>query len=190
MPIAKIVCPRRHVSIPGFSTQLASVVQSSKIKNEIVAIGETDRARGASRGSLVYNRSLFLPVDSQRCSNDHSTCNTSARTNARKNAGDRRGTAGYILNRAGESIRIAGLNTKSKSRGTLMKSRRFRFVPILALCAAPAAWPQGSNSTVRGIVRDQAQAVIPGAVLTLTNTATNVARSSTTNDSGLYAFPA
>ena len=70
-----------------------------------------------------------------------------------------------------------------------MKSMRFPFVPILALCAAPAAWPQGSNSTVRGIVRDQAQAVIPGATLTLTNTATNVGRSSTTNDSGLYAFP-
>ena len=39
-------------------------------------------------------------------------------------------------------------------------------------------------------VRDQAQAVIPGAKVTLTNTGTNVARDSLTNESGLYVFPA
>ena len=48
---------------------------------------------------------------------------------------------------------------------------------LLAISFLPtAAWPQGGNSTVRGSVRDQAQAVIPAATVTLTNTSTNVAR--------------
>ena len=46
-----------------------------------------------------------------------------------------------------------------------------------ALVFLPAAWPQASSSTVRGTVRDQHQAVVPKASVTLTNTATNVARS-------------
>jgi hypothetical protein len=54
---------------------------------------------------------------------------------------------------------------------------------------AAAAWPQASNSTVRGQVTDQAHAVITNAVVKLTNTATNVARSTTTNQAGLYVFP-
>ena len=59
---------------------------------------------------------------------------------------------------------------------------------ICFLCAS--AWPQAGTSTIRGLVRDQAQAVIPGAKVTLTNTGTNVARESLSNDSGLYVFPA
>lgn len=52
-----------------------------------------------------------------------------------------------------------------------------------------AARPQGGNSTVRGTVRDQAQAVIPVAAVTLTNVNTNVVRSTVTNEAGLYVFP-
>ncbi len=58
-----------------------------------------------------------------------------------------------------------------------------------ALVFLPAAWPQASSSTVRGTVRDQHQAMVPKANVTLTNTATNVARSTLTNDSGVYVFP-
>src|SRR5262249_17941678 len=61
---------------------------------------------------------------------------------------------------------------------------------LLTLLVAPVAWAQGGTSTVRGIIRDQAQAVIPGAKVTLTNTGTTVARESQTNESGLYVFPA
>ena len=61
---------------------------------------------------------------------------------------------------------------------------------ILPLFMAPAAWPQAGTSTIRGMVRDQAQAIIPGASVTLTNTATGVARANLTNSSGLYTFPA
>ena len=62
-------------------------------------------------------------------------------------------------------------------------------VLMLVLFTAVTAWPQTSNSTVRGIVRDQAQAVVPGAAVTLTNIATNGTRTTQSNESGLYVFP-
>ena len=60
---------------------------------------------------------------------------------------------------------------------------------LLALILVTAAWPQASSSTVRGTVHDQGQAVVPGAKVTLTNTATNVERTTTTNEAGVYVFP-
>jgi hypothetical protein len=65
------------------------------------------------------------------------------------------------------------------------------FIAVLALVALMAvpAWPQSSTSTVRGTVRDQSQAVIPQAAVTLTNTATNFARTTETNGAGQYVFP-
>jgi hypothetical protein len=67
-----------------------------------------------------------------------------------------------------------------------------RQVPFLVLAAvflSSTASPQGGNSTVRGSVRDQAQAAVPGATMTLTNTNTNVARTSVSNEVGIYVFP-
>src|ERR1051325_10284271 len=58
-----------------------------------------------------------------------------------------------------------------------------------AISFLPAAWPQASSSTVRGTVRDSQQAVVPKANITLTNTATNVARSTLANEAGVYVFP-
>src|SRR4030095_4148311 len=63
------------------------------------------------------------------------------------------------------------------------------FSLLLVFLFVPAAWPQGGNSTIRGFVRDQGQAVIPNATVTLTNLNTNIARTTQTNDSGLYVFP-
>src|SRR5947207_15566180 len=60
---------------------------------------------------------------------------------------------------------------------------------VTALSFLPAAWPQASSSTVRGTVSDQHQAVVPKATVTLTNTATNVARVTSTNETGAYVFP-
>ncbi len=51
-----------------------------------------------------------------------------------------------------------------------------------------AAWPQASSSTVRGTVYDPANAIIAKATVTLTNTATNVVRATTTNEAGIYVF--
>src|SRR6185436_13847132 len=47
---------------------------------------------------------------------------------------------------------------------------------------------QSFQGGVRGAIRD-AQGVIPGASVTLTNEATKVARDTTTNDVGEYTFP-
>ena len=64
-----------------------------------------------------------------------------------------------------------------------------RAIAFMLLLSSIAAWPQASNSTVRGTVTDQAHAVIPSASVTLTNTATNISRSTVTNEAGLYVFP-
>src|ERR1041384_4318096 len=59
------------------------------------------------------------------------------------------------------------------------------FVTILTT----AAWPQASNGTVSGTVRDQTGATIPGASVSLTNTGTNITSKTVTNENGFYRFP-
>src|SRR6266496_715875 len=78
--------------------------------------------------------------------------------------------------------------------GTIHFLRRERmqriWICILgALFFLPAAWPQASSTTVRGTVRDKVEAIVPGAKVTLTNTATNVERTTPTNEAGVYVFP-
>ena len=74
-----------------------------------------------------------------------------------------------------------------------MEIREFRlafYSAIAIVLLLPAtALPQASSSTVRGTVFDSAHAIVPKASVTLTNTATNVARTTETNESGLYVFP-
>jgi hypothetical protein len=73
----------------------------------------------------------------------------------------------------------------------LQPTLRQRFIRciLVTVFLAPSAWPQASNATVSGTVRDQTSAVIPGASVTLTNKNTNVASKSTTNEVGFYIFP-
>jgi Carboxypeptidase regulatory-like domain len=61
-------------------------------------------------------------------------------------------------------------------------------VGLMALLAVPA-WPQAGNGSVRGTIRDQSNAVIPGAAVKLTNTATNLTSETTANEAGFYVFP-
>jgi hypothetical protein len=59
---------------------------------------------------------------------------------------------------------------------------------ILTLWAlTPALFAQSERGTIQGTVRDSTGAVIPGAKVTVTNTATNFAASLTTNESGDYS---
>jgi hypothetical protein len=60
---------------------------------------------------------------------------------------------------------------------------------LLTLIAPPAC-PQSSTGSVRGTVRDQSEAVLPNADVTLTNVATGVKAKGTTNEIGFYVFPA
>ncbi|MET0625985.1 MAG: carboxypeptidase regulatory-like domain-containing protein [Pyrinomonadaceae bacterium] len=69
---------------------------------------------------------------------------------------------------------------------------KLRVLMLVFALLAPAAnvAAQTSRGTVSGIVTDPAGAVIRGAAVTLTNTQTNVSRSTTANDEGFYRFDA
>src|SRR5262249_19640083 len=60
---------------------------------------------------------------------------------------------------------------------------------VLLCLSAAAAGAQQFTGGVRGAVRD-ANGVIPGVTVTLTNEATNISRETVTNDVGQYNFPA
>ncbi len=61
---------------------------------------------------------------------------------------------------------------------------------VVAFLAAAFASAQIDTGAIVGTVRDSSGAAIPKATITITNTATGVARTSTTNESGEYQFPA
>lgn len=57
----------------------------------------------------------------------------------------------------------------------------------MILLLLPCAWAQ-ENATITGTVTDPSGAVIPNAVITLTNPATSQVRNTTSNASGIYLF--
>src|SRR5690349_7976276 len=59
---------------------------------------------------------------------------------------------------------------------------------ILLVVYATVGMAQQGTSTVRGVIKDPQGNVVPGASVTLTNLGTNLARTTTTNDSGAYSF--
>src|SRR5580692_10998655 len=74
-----------------------------------------------------------------------------------------------------------------------MHARSFKLalVLVLVVCLGVAlpVWSQSTSSgTVAGSVTDQSNAVVPGATVTLTDSSTNVARTTTTNKEGRYIF--
>ncbi|MFN0084932.1 MAG: carboxypeptidase regulatory-like domain-containing protein [Blastocatellia bacterium] len=70
-----------------------------------------------------------------------------------------------------------------------MKIRAFHLF-VLLCCLAAAGVAQTSRGTVSGTVTDPTGAVISGATVVLTNTATTVSRSSVANSEGFYRFDA
>ena len=60
---------------------------------------------------------------------------------------------------------------------------------IVACLSLISTFAQTSNSSVGGFVQDPSQAYIPGVTVTATNTATGVAASVITNESGTYNIP-
>ena len=63
-------------------------------------------------------------------------------------------------------------------------------VLTLSLLLSFAAWPQAPTGEIVGTVVDQTGAVVAGGAVVVTNTATGVTRSLTTNASGVYDAPA
>jgi len=72
-------------------------------------------------------------------------------------------------------------------------SLSFRHKVLLSVLAsallAQQSWPQASTGRVGGTVRDQSGAMVPGAAVALTNTATNLRLTTTTNEVGVFLFP-
>ncbi len=60
---------------------------------------------------------------------------------------------------------------------------------ILALLSV-SLFAQAPTGTISGVVTDESGAVIPNATVTITNKATNVSRTGTTNAEGFYSVPA
>src|SRR5688572_9405735 len=61
-------------------------------------------------------------------------------------------------------------------------------VALAVLMTAPAALAQ-ATSTFNGRILDQDNAVLPGVTVTVTNQNTGVARTTVTNEEGLYFMP-
>jgi hypothetical protein len=67
---------------------------------------------------------------------------------------------------------------------------KFLMSAMIFLISASAAFAQAQASTadLRGIVTDPNDAIVPGATVTARNPATNITRTTTTNDEGTYQF--
>jgi hypothetical protein len=67
--------------------------------------------------------------------------------------------------------------------------RRFGILAFVSCFLAIHSQGQTTNGLITGSVTDSTGATVPGAVVTVTNPATGVARSATSNDSGAYVVP-
>src|SRR6516165_238735 len=65
--------------------------------------------------------------------------------------------------------------------------RGLGLILILLVCSA-VAFGQTETGSVNGVVKDSTGAVVVNAKVTLTSLATDAARSTTTNSSGLYSL--
>ena len=63
------------------------------------------------------------------------------------------------------------------------------FCLIVVCCSAPIVFAQTNTGQIKGVVRDRAGAVIPGATVTVTNVASNIKVERVTDTSGAYLFP-
>ena len=64
------------------------------------------------------------------------------------------------------------------------------FIFIFALTIGMGTLRADVTGAIRGTLHDTKGAVIPNASVTITNTATNISQTATTDAEGLYSFPA
>jgi hypothetical protein len=67
-------------------------------------------------------------------------------------------------------------------------TRRFAILVCVVLLAVPAAWAQVSTGQISGVVYDASGAVLPNAQVTVSHPETGLSRTTTSNDTGNYAF--
>jgi hypothetical protein len=81
------------------------------------------------------------------------------------------------------------MNTDKNIGVRSMKIKSIILMIVMLIMSVPVS-AQTSRGTVNGILSDSAGAVISGATVTLTNNLTGVARSTISNDQGVYRFDA
>jgi hypothetical protein len=85
------------------------------------------------------------------------------------------------------------MNGSHRLKGAVAPSLFFRLLVcaaiLLGLCAATAFAQTASSGSVSGQVTDPQGAAVPGAEVTLTDTATHTSQTAVTNESGRYTFP-
>src|SRR5947199_4336717 len=66
----------------------------------------------------------------------------------------------------------------------------YLFLGLLAVCPLiPVLYAQGVGAAIQGSVRDSTGAVIPGAMIAAIRTETNLRRTATSNEAGLFSIP-
>ena len=68
--------------------------------------------------------------------------------------------------------------------------RRYVTMAVLCLGVAAPALGQLPTASIRGIVRDAQEAVLPGVTVTVTHSETGLTRNTVTNEQGAYRIPA
>src|SRR5204863_4905404 len=87
-------------------------------------------------------------------------------------------------------LRIARRSHPIRPGGVMMRIRPALVLALVAAVVLPAVLSaQSFQGTLRGVVKD-AQGVIPGASVAMTNEANGVTRDTVTNGVGEYSFPA
>jgi len=66
--------------------------------------------------------------------------------------------------------------------------RKLLFVTVWVFCFLQAAYGQFETAVVLGTIRDESTQLVPGAIVKLTNLATNIQSTTTTSDIGDYQF--
>jgi hypothetical protein len=84
-------------------------------------------------------------------------------------------------------------NSSGHASSNRAKARFLLFGALLAalvlFATSPVALAQGTNGTIRGVVKDPNGAIVPGATVTLINAQRGDERQATTSDNGSYVFP-
>src|SRR5262249_8774472 len=75
-----------------------------------------------------------------------------------------------------------------KGKELVVVAYRLCCIPLIFLALSVEAGAQGSSTSLRGVVRDPSGAMIPGAVLSLKDTATGIEKSTTSGADGSYTF--
>ncbi|MCU1285962.1 MAG: Cna protein B-type domain protein [Acidobacteriales bacterium] len=68
------------------------------------------------------------------------------------------------------------------------QSKRILVVLLVLALVSSAAWAQSGTSTIRGTVSDPKGSVVPGATVTITNTATGLTRNQKSTEVGTFSF--